>query len=561
MKIKKTPKVNQVNEFKEIANNFANPLEIVREAISNSIDARANLIELHFDIVDHFGEDLFRVIIKDNGKGMNEVELESFFDLGNSTKIGDSDVIGEKGHGTKVYFHSRQVNLSTYKSGNCIKATMNDIYKSLNQNIIPQYEYSIEECESDKTGTEIEIIGYNLNKYSVFKHAILKDYILWKTKFGAVDKVFDVKSFDDYKISLKGLDVATPEIIEFGHIFPQESESANKLFGKYNNDAPDYFCKKWIETGTLSNFPHIKYQSVFFVEGKYIKYSYNPMLRRQGYKAPDGSYTIQDRYGLWLTKDYIPIQRKNEWIVSKGSEYTKFHAFFNCQSFKLTANRGSVEATTPELLQDIEKKVREIYDSIVNSEEYAILDWLQGEAKGYDTVEKEKREYERRKKYALKQKVAEFKGVKLYEPQLESGVHALLMQLSILEPDLFPFEMIDYNTNTGIDILVKEKNKLSVELSRIYYVELKNFLDKTFNHSFEYLHSIVCWDTKILDGDEIIDIQDKKRILHIVNPDSPTDHTRFFLDDAKDERRIVVYVLKDFLKEKLNIEFRPRQTK
>ncbi|KOY87813.1 hypothetical protein AD998_18230 [bacterium 336/3] len=557
----KTPKVNQVNEFKEIANNFANPLEIVREAISNSIDARSNLICLHFDIVDHFGEELFRVIIKDNGKGMNEDELESFFDLGNSTKIGDKDVIGEKGHGTKVYFHSRQVNLTTYKNGKCIKAKMKDIYKSLNQNIIPTYEYEITDSELDKSGTEIEIIGYNLNKYSAFKHAILKDYILWKTKFGAIDKVFDITTFNDYKISLKGLDVDTPEQIEFGHIFPQESDTANKLFEIHNNNAPDYFCKKWIEVGILPNFPHIKYQSVFYVEGKNIKYSYNPMLRRQGYKAPDDSYTIQDRYGLWLTKDFIPIQRKNEWIVSKGSEYTKFHAFFNCQNFKLTANRGSVEATTPEILQDIEKKVREIYDSIINSDEYAILDWLQGEAKGYDTVKKEKREYERRKKYALKQKVAEFKGVKLYEPQLESGVHALLMQLSILEPDLFPFEMIDYNTNTGIDILVKEKNNLSIDQSRIYYVELKNFLDKTFNHSFEYLHSIVCWDTKILDGDEIVDIQEKKRVLHIVNPESTTDHTRYFLDDPRDERRIVVYVLKDFLKEKLNIDFRPRQTK
>jgi hypothetical protein len=561
MSIKKTPKVNQVNEFKEIANNFANPLEIIIEAISNSIDARADDIHFFFDIVNHFGEDLFRVIIRDNGKGMNESELESFFDLGNSTKIGDKDAIGEKGHGTKVFFHSRQVNLTTYNEGKCIKATMNDIYKNLNQNIIPTYEYTINDIERNIKGTEIEIIGYNLNKFSVFKHAILKDYILWKTKFGAIDKEFGVDTFNDYKITLKGLDVEQPEIISFGHIFPQESENANKLFEIHNNDAPDYFCKKWIETGTLPNFPHIKYQSIFIVEGKYVKYLYNPMLRRQGYKAPDGSYTIQDRYGLWLTKDYIPIQRKNEWIVSKGSEYTKFHSFFNCQNFKLTANRGSVEATTPEILQDIEKKVREIYESIINSEEFAILDWLQGEAKGYDTVEKEKREYERRKKFALKQKFAEHKKINLYEPQLESGVHALLMQLSILEPDLFPFEMIDYNTNTGIDILVKEKNKLTIDQSRIYYVELKNFLDKTFNHSFEYLHSIVCWDTKILDGDEIIDIQGKNRILRIVNPDLPTDHTRYFLDDPRDARRIVVYVLKDYLKEKLGIEFRPRQIK
>jgi hypothetical protein len=561
MSIKKIPKVNQVNEFKEIANNFANPLEIVREAISNCIDAQANEIFIFFDIVELYGEELFRVNIKDNGNGMNETELESFFDLGNSTKIGDDSAIGEKGHGTKVYFHSRQVNVVTYKEGKCIKAVMSDIYKNLNQNIIPSYEYSIIDNNKNAKGTEIEIIGYNLNKFSVFTHSILKDYILWKTKFGAVDQELGINRFNNCKIHLKGLDEDNSETINFGHVFPSESLTANKLFELHNNDAPDYFCKKWIEIGTLPNFPHIKYQAVFYVEGKYVKYSYNNMLRRQGYKAPKGSYTIQDRYGLWLCKDYIPIQRKNEWIVSKGSEYTKFHAFFNCQNFKLTANRGSVEATLPEVLNDIENTVKDLYQQITGSDEYAILDWLQGEAKGYDTVEKERREYERRKKLAIKQKTAEYRGIKLYEPQLESGVHALLMQLTILEPNIFPFEMIDYNTNTGIDILVKEKNHLTVDQSRIYYVELKNFLDKNFNHSFEYLFCIVCWDTRILDGDEIIDIQGKKRTLKIVNPSNANDYTRYYLDDLRDDRRIVVYVLKDFLREKLDIEFRPRQSK
>jgi hypothetical protein len=264
--------------------------------------------------------------------------------------------------------------------GKCIVAEMNDIFKNLNQNKIPEYEYFLTDSVFEKKGTEIEIIGYNLNKYNVFKHEILKDYILWKTKFGAIDNSFDINTFENYKIHLKGLDVEKPEEISFGHVFPPESQSPNKLFELYNNDAPDYFCKKWIFNDVLPNFPHIKYQAVFYVEGKHIKYNYNKMLRRQGYQAPDGSYTIQDRYGLWLCKDYIPIQRKNEWIVSKGSEYTRFHAFFNCQKFKLTANRGSVEATLPEVLNDIEYTVKQIYNKISNSEEYAVLDWLQGEA-------------------------------------------------------------------------------------------------------------------------------------------------------------------------------------
>jgi hypothetical protein len=44
--------------------------------------------------------------IEDDGKGMNEEGLTSFFDLGNSLGRNDPEKIGEKGHGTKVYFNS-----------------------------------------------------------------------------------------------------------------------------------------------------------------------------------------------------------------------------------------------------------------------------------------------------------------------------------------------------------------------------------------------------------------------------------------------------------------------
>ena len=65
------------------------------------------------------------------------------------------------------------------------------------------------------------------------------------------------------------------------------------------------------------------------------------MLKRQGkYVAPQGAYTVAERYGIWLSKDFIPIERRNEVSSYKGSEYTKLHAFFNCQALRLSANRG-----------------------------------------------------------------------------------------------------------------------------------------------------------------------------------------------------------------------------
>lgn len=55
----------------------------------------------------------------------------------------------------------------------------------------------------------------------------------------------------------------------------------------------------------------------------------------------------------------MPIKRVNEWISSKGSEYTKLHAFINCQGLRLTANRGSFENTPSEIQQDLREAVRE----------------------------------------------------------------------------------------------------------------------------------------------------------------------------------------------------------
>src|SRR5699024_9307020 len=128
----------------------SNPLEIIREAISNSIDANGNKIGLLFDMKEHYGEEVFRVRIKDNGDGVSEKELENFFDLGNSSRLESKEYIGEKGHGTKIYFNSKQVTLKSWVNGKFIEAKMEDIYKSLYRDKIPEYKYSV----TDYEGTE-----------------------------------------------------------------------------------------------------------------------------------------------------------------------------------------------------------------------------------------------------------------------------------------------------------------------------------------------------------------------------------------------------------------------
>lgn len=551
------PEVDASQEFIEIATDFSNPLDVVREALSNSFDAGATKIEVHFDVVKEYGERVVVVQIHDNGHGMDDGGLKSFFDLGNSRRRNDPNSIGEKGHGTKVYFNSAEVYVHTVTEGMCHEAVMKDPFKTLHNRQVP--EVTVRKFPVDEaSGTLVRIKGYNNNRSERFSHALLKDYVTWFTKIGSFEVLFGIEKYRDVRLLLKGLDQEKPEEVPFGHFFPDESKKINDLFDEYLVDAPDYFCKRILKEGKLRNFPEIKYQAVFSIEGTSVKRSYNRMIRRQ---RVGGEYTVQDRYGLWLCKDFIPIQRANEWIGTRGTEFTRFHAFFNCQEFHLTANRGSVNNTPVEVMDDIRQEVEAIYQEIVGSEEWRNLDWLESQAEGYKTAEAEKRDYIDRIKRYNKQDVAEFDELQLGEPIHESGVFGLLVQLLTRKPDLFPFRLLDYNTLKGYDLIVVGSDRVPLPQAKVFYVELKFMLQKAMNHSFDNLHSIICWDTALKDGDVARDIRDDERKLKITPADGPNDYTRYYLDHPKKGHKIEVFVLKDYLRQRLEIEFRPRPEK
>lgn len=558
-----TPTVDPTQEFIEIAYDFSNPLDLVREGISNSFDAGATEIEVSFSVISEYGEKILVTSIKDNGHGMNEVGLQSFFDLGNSTRRNDQNAIGEKGHGTKVYLNSSQIEVITVNNGVRYTAVMDSPIKKLHNNHTPEVNVNTESCD-EENGTTIKIIGYNNNRRNKFTHENLKDYILWFTKAGSIEKEFNILKHKDVIIKLKGVDVEEVETINFGHIFPEDSKNVNQLFDDYLVEAPKWFAKKIIRCGNLENYPEIHYDAIFCIEGTRIKHQYNPMIRRSGHTPPAGAYTVQERYGLWLCKDYMPIQRKNEWITQKGSEYTRFHAFFNCQDFRLTANRSSVDNTPTEIIEDIHKVITSIYEEIIQSDDWRTLEWLESEVASYNTVQKEKKDFDWRIKRIESAKIADYKGVRLIEPTQENGVFSIFMQIQALMPDAFPFKIVDYDTHAGIDVIVKDVDSVPIKESKLYYVEFKNYLKKEFNHSFENLHSIVCWDidpklTK--NGDEISDIAGIKRIMRIVPPKTSEDRTYYFLDDSRSSHKIQVYVLKHYLEEVLGITFKARTEK
>lgn len=555
------PSVDETQEFIEIANDFSNPLDLVREAISNSCDANSKNIKLTFEVEETYGERDLKITLEDDGEGMNSDELKSFFDLGNSTRRNNSKAIGEKGHGTKVYFNSSHITVETVKDGVVSIAEMHEPIKNLHQRIIPEVKVTQTDRGSITKGSKIIVRGYNSNRMERFTHEQLKDYILWFTKFGSVEKFFDINDNIDKSIELKGLNRNEYEEIIFGHSFPPESKSVDKLFEEHLVGAPKHYCKRFIKTGHLKDMPDISYQAIFSIEGNRVKLDHNPMIRRQRAQNASGSYTVAERYGIWICKDFIPIQRKNEWINYKGSEFIKLHAFFNCQGLKLTANRGSIDNTPSEILYNIQREVNEIYDEITNSDDWASMEWLEDETDAYKTAEKEQKDFDRRLKKIKTANIASYKDSILVEPRRESGVYAMLLQLQMLEPDLFPFHIVDYDTHSGIDVIVKGDRTQPIHTSKLFYVEFKHFLTNDYNHSFKNTYNIICWDTTVKHNDTLKDLSNEERVMQITPPEKDGDYTKYFLCRQGSAINIEVFVLKDYLKEKLGLDFRPRTIK
>lgn len=552
------PTVDAAQEFIEIATDFSNPLDLVREAISNSFDAKAKKIRIAFTTMREAGESILFTEIEDDGTGMNEEGLKSFFDLGNSLGRDNPEKIGEKGHGTKVYFNSSEITVRTTQAGKSFIATMVQPFRSLHQRKIPEVTVTVSDTLDKPDGTLIQIKGYNNNRRDRFQQDVLKDYVMWFTKFGSVECEFGMTMYKDTRLLLKGLDVDQEEEIAFGHYFPPESKDVAKLFDQYLVEAPEYYCKKIVKAGKLKNFPEIKYQAIFCIEGNKVKMSYNPMLRRKGYTR--GVYKVQDRYGLWLCKDFIPIQTANDWFGSRGTEYVKFHAFLNCQDFRLTANRGSINNTPSEVLDDLKREVQDIYAQISASEDWRSMEWLESEVSAHQSSEREKKDFGDRMKRFNRSRIAGFRGHVLAEPQHESAVFGLVIKLATIDPTIFPFEILDYNTHQGYDLLVKGDHSTPIHQSRLFYVELKWILTAQLNHSFENLKALVTWRTNVKHGGTVTDIGGEVRILHIAPPESPEDVTSYFLDHPKKGLKIQVFVLEEYLREKYQIEFRSRNS-
>lgn len=314
------PVVNSESEFREIASDFGDPLEIVREAISNSFDAGATTIRILFDVQDIDGSPTLVIEFEDNGRGMpKEVIMDAFWGLGFSTSRPDPEKIGEKGHGTKIYLRSEFIEVRTQTVGDAWESICDRPMRDLANRRMHTPKLRLIEKWRDVPGTLIRVVGYNSNERSKFSHEVVWDYINWFTKFGSVEWLANLHENDEFTIVLKCLGDRDYQTYKFGHIFPEENSDINKMFQEFGTGAGDLFVKRYLYLDQrLDSFPEVSYDVIISVEGDQAKRKYNPLIRDRK-REKTGTYKVADRYGLWLCKDYIAVERVNSWITGFGS--------------------------------------------------------------------------------------------------------------------------------------------------------------------------------------------------------------------------------------------------
>ncbi|MFP3667774.1 ATP-binding protein [Priestia sp. SIMBA_032] len=510
---------------------------------------------------------------------------------------------------------------------------------------------------SGKNGTIIEIQGFLHKNPLEYHHKNLVDFIKWFTKTGSFEKEMGMMPERNFKIHLKGLEfkedkkldsVSPKDIIltgngtyiikdnittrkefsqiDYGFKFPDvskeeeivENYSLSEMSSNYTEKDLDKDLKKYIRKYLVMKFTS---KDMDTKEKNLLEFTYkdslgktqtaiiefvvyrigeearksNKMIKDFTNQLPSYKYIVSKRYGIYLAKDYIPVQLINDDLQSVGEGghgKTQYLGFFNCQKIDLTIDRTGA-ATIDEELQTklisninelmviidkcVKEKVNELIENIkhkippktlkslsenanelVNKVQNNPEDKKQKQREDYAeiSIENEKQKKKKRhldriqrinNKRKLIYKTQNGNDIVLREPMSESELYGTLMQVITLEPNIIPFEIMDYDTIKGFDILSVDRISNEAKPNDFFYVELKWMLTEDMNHTLEDAKFIICW----MIGDSLRKknvLRDKAQHLYILEQNNEG----FFLErneSNKSKHSVRIIELKELIQQ------------
>jgi hypothetical protein len=572
-----TRRYDKRNLFRELASNKIDALELLREALANAKDHGANRVWVK-TTRGSGGSIAPDILLMNDGDGMGVEELSAFWGVSASVKPGLS--IGYKGHGTKLYFASRRLQVATRRAGDPAwqwsalenPAQSDDDHIALDS-LPPDHRIAKELAAAGLDsghGVAILVEGCTFSDASArfLSRRTVESYCDWFTVVGDVRsglfksrkefhevlslqagryealrvnevalRPIEVSLAINGETSFRPIGLATakasqeflsawsddrkaheskPGLLACGHRFADQHESQSGA--KRVRDDLTSLCL----TPPESFGDDAEYAIVLRVEGHRRQ---RETYLEASWQGHPGEYNFDDRFGLWLCKDFVPVVQKNELLreaIDRAGQkkhrlnryeiktLRNWQAFVNFQGLTLTANRNDVSNN----LRDIGERVVTLLARRIETafDEDAFAEWVgnlqQAVARGQrerevrhmgDRVDRVTRWFRSDEgvepaKITMLPRREEDESLRLPKPENEQELFQLYTVLSAAYRT--PLRVIEYSTKEGIDAVaqVQDEGLFKPKLVTAR-VEFKNVIsgNKSVGHYFDAVDVFVCW--------------------------------------------------------------------
>jgi hypothetical protein len=500
--------VSQESLLRQAVLNTSQSIELLREAVSNSIDAEAHNIDIKLTSA---GGEIWNIVIQDDGNGMEEMHMQAFFNAGVSVKDYPQKSIGEKGLGSKTTFVSKKIVIESRRHTNpelLLVGTMDDPFAALVAGKLPTY--TIESNPSGHSsgisskGTRLNLSSVHLSSFNGKKtedpieianrlmhylrsmcatgtvknrHAAHAHIINDVVNVGVIPMVtLEVVSANGTPVTLGPLpgSFQVPQIDLSPSGAPQ-SEGIEQNSKKFC-DVYDFSRSKTISVQGQTSTVH--YDGTIVIAGEMIRAEMLKNELKQG-------WTQKSQMGVHLCKDFIPL--RNDTSLSRellgGEYYFEYKLFLNCQSFQLNADRNVITNEESDEIawiwsdfksavwQNIEKKAS-IYRQMKDSEDAAIE-----AVKKTNQAATLKTSYSSANDISVRKSGANLAFVK--EPKKEADVShllAMMVQSGFWSSELDPIAKFGQYIDASTDVLVEDAT------GKVLLVEIESQLSNLFQH-------------------------------------------------------------------------------
>jgi len=569
-----TPKIDARNLVRELGENKVQALELIREALSNAKDHGATRIYVR---TSKSARNEVSVQLLDDGFGMQEDGLAAFWGIGTSVKPDrNARSIGYKGHGTKLYFLCRKLTVATCADpqqgwllterilpGDAPHAELDpqplqpdsDIYRLLDRLHF-----------LDKTGTyvAIEELGFG-DASQLLSRGQIESYCDWFTILGDIRAGLFPRRSDFHRAVLdggpemEGLRLHECELRPLDLWLQINGERGFYRYGQGPTEKDRQFLGLWREDlEHYRNQPGLSALGHRFADhhesqgatqlkndltalclttpDNWIEDEFGIVLRVEGqrrqretylearWQRHGGVYGFEERFGLWLCRDFLPIRQRNDILRRAIENATKgkvrlelrglrpWQVFVNWQGFVPTANRNDI-SNQQEREAQIEKKLTEIIAQALRHKSFR--DWIfrlsraqQERRRENEIADMDQRRQQvadwigdRKKRDAIDP--AHVKGLEPFDPE-----ESIQMRAPQSEQELFyvysllsaryrmPIHVLEYDASQGVDAIgLLRAPQLISPRSAHARVEFKYELSEgnPIDHYFDAIDTIICW--------------------------------------------------------------------